>query len=108
MDAIALMDGLGTDRFSVVGHDWGANIAAALAVGWPDRISRVAMLASPPHMGKTPTPPFWQAQRDWYHWLMATKQGAEAVAKDRVGFTRTPPVSVIAHVLMQSSFEHQN
>jgi pimeloyl-ACP methyl ester carboxylesterase len=88
MDAIALMDGLGIDRFSVVGHDWGANIAAALAVGWPDRISRVAMLASPPRMGKTPTPPFWQAQRDWYHWFMATKQGAEAVAKDRVGFTR--------------------
>ncbi len=33
-----------------------------------------------------PTPPFWQAQLDWYHWFMATKRGADAIAKDRSGF----------------------
>jgi pimeloyl-ACP methyl ester carboxylesterase len=88
MDAIALMDGLGIERFSVVGHDWGSNVAAALAVGWPDRISRIAMFASLPRLGEASTPSFSQAQRDWYHWFMATEQGAKAVAKDRVGFTR--------------------
>src|ERR1700743_2243798 len=30
-DAIALMDGLGIGRFALVGHDWGARTAYALA-----------------------------------------------------------------------------
>lgn len=87
MDAIALMDRLQIERFSVVGHDWGSNIAEALAVGWPDRVQRIAMLSTPPRHGGMPTPPFWHAQRQWYHWFMATKRGADAIAKDRRGFT---------------------
>ena len=38
LDAIALMDGLGITRFQVAGHDWGSNIAEALAVGPGDRV----------------------------------------------------------------------
>ncbi|WP_242185801.1 L-dopachrome tautomerase-related protein [Sphingomonas sp. CARO-RG-8B-R24-01] len=86
MDAIALMDGLGIDRFMVAGHDWGSNTAEALAVGWPDRVERLAMLATPPRLGGMPTPPFEQAQRQWYHWFMATGRGAQAVRDDRRGF----------------------
>ena len=63
MDAIALMDGLGIDRFSVVGHDWGSNIAEGLAIGWPDRVARIALLSSMPRMGGMTMPPFRQAQR---------------------------------------------
>lgn len=88
IDAISLMDGLGIDRFSVVGHDWGSNIAEALAMGWPSRVDRMALLASLPRMGGLKTPPFRQAQRYWYHWFMATKRGAEAIAKDPHGFAR--------------------
>ena len=88
MDAIALMDGLGIERFSVVGHDWGSNIAEALAVGWPARVDRLAMLSTPPRLGGMPTPPFRQAQLDWYHWFMATERGAKAVSEDRTAFTR--------------------
>lgn len=88
MDAIALMDALGIERFMVAGHDWGANIAEALAVGWPDRVGRMAMLATPPRLGGMPTPPFEQAQRQWYHWFMATARGAQAVRDDRKGFAR--------------------
>lgn len=88
MDAIALMDGLGIETFSVVGHDWGSNIAESLAIGWPERVERVALLSSMPRLGGMPTPPFWHAQLDWYHWFMATKRGAEAIEKDRKGFTR--------------------
>lgn len=88
MDMIALMDTLGIERFAVAGHDWGSNIAEALAVGWPDRIQRLAMLATPPRLGGMPTPPFHQAQRYWYHWFMATERGAEAVRADRRGFAR--------------------
>ena len=86
MDAIALMDGLGVDRFAVVGHDWGSNIAEALAVGWPGRVERIAMLATPPRLGGVSTPPFEQAQRYWYHWFMATTRGAQAVRADPHGF----------------------
>lgn len=86
LDAIALMDALGIERFSVAGHDWGSNIAEALAVGWPQRVARIAMLSSPPRLGGVPTPPFEQAQRQWYHWFMATKRGEAAVRADRRGF----------------------
>ena len=86
MDAIALLDALGIERFSVAGHDWGSNAAEALAVGWPDRVERLAMLATPPRLGGMPTPPFAQTQRQWYHWFMATKRGAAAVRADPKGF----------------------
>lgn len=86
MDAIALMDGLGIERFMVAGHDWGSNMAEALAVGWPERVQRITMLATPPRLGGMPTPPFWHAQLEWYHWFMATARGAQAVRDDRKGF----------------------
>lgn len=85
-DMIALVDALGVETFAVVGHDWGSNIAEALAVGWPDRVERMALLATPPRLGGMPTPPFEQAQRYWYHWFMATARGAEAVRADPHGF----------------------
>jgi pimeloyl-ACP methyl ester carboxylesterase len=86
IDAIALMDTLGIDRFQVAGHDWGSNMAEALAVGWPDRVERIAMLSTPPRLGGMPTPPFWHAQLEWYHWFMATGRGAQSVREDHKGF----------------------
>ena len=86
LDAIALMDALGIERFSVAGHDWGSNAAEALAVGWPKRVERLAMLSTPPRLGGIPTPPFEQCQRQWYHWFQATDRGAEAVRADPKGF----------------------
>lgn len=86
IDQIALMDALCIDRFFVAGHDWGANIGEALAVGWPGRVERLAMLATPPRLGGMKTSPFWHAQRQWYHWFMATGRGKEAVKADRRGF----------------------
>lgn len=88
MDMHALLEALGIAKISVVGHDWGANIAEAMAVGWPELVERIALLATPPRLGGMPTPPFWHAQREWYHWFMATERGAEAVRADRKGFAR--------------------
>ncbi|SEM76795.1 Pimeloyl-ACP methyl ester carboxylesterase [Sphingomonas gellani] len=85
-DMMALLDTLGIERLAVVGHDWGSNIAEALAVGWPDRIERMTLLATPPRLGGMKTPPFEQAQRYWYHWFMATDRGAQAVRADPHGF----------------------
>jgi len=86
MDMIALLDALGIERCAVVGHDWGSNTAEAMAVGWPSRVERMAQLSTPPRLGGMPTPPFWHAQRQWYHWFMATARGAEAVRADPHGF----------------------
>lgn len=88
MDAIALMDALGIDTFSVVGHDWGSNVAEGLAIGWPQRVEKMALLSSLPRMGGLKTPSFQQAQRYWYHWFMATKRGAVVIAEDPHGFAR--------------------
>ena len=87
-DIIELMDSLGIKKFSVVGHDWGANIAESLAVGWPKRTERMALLCTPPRLGGMPTPPFEHAQLEWYHWFQATKRGEEAVRANPIGFAR--------------------
>ncbi len=86
LDMMALMDSLDIKKFSVIGHDWGSNIAESLAVGWSKRIERIALLSTPPRLGGMPTPPFHHAQLEWYHWFQATKRGEEAVKKNPVSF----------------------
>jgi len=63
MDAIGLMDALSIERFYVAGHDWGSNVAEALAVGWSDRVQRIAMMSTPSRLGGLQTPSFEQARR---------------------------------------------
>lgn len=87
LDAIDLMDALGIMRFCIAGHDWGSNTAEAIAVGWPKRVERLAMLSTPSRLGGLKIPSFAQAQRQWYHWFQATKRGTEAAAKDPHGVT---------------------
>jgi haloacetate dehalogenase len=43
-DAVALMQNLGFDRFSVAGHDRGGRVAYRLALDHPDRVTRLATL----------------------------------------------------------------
>jgi len=88
MDTIELLDALGVESFSIAGHDWGSNMAEMLAVGWPQRVQRIAMLSTPPRLGGLKTSPFWHARLQWYHWFLATKRGAQAVRSDPKGFAR--------------------
>jgi pimeloyl-ACP methyl ester carboxylesterase len=88
LDVIEMLDALDIGAFSVAGHDWGANMAEMLAVGWPARVDRIAMLSTPPRLGGLATSPFWHARLQWYHWFQATKRGAQAVRDDRKGFAR--------------------
>jgi pimeloyl-ACP methyl ester carboxylesterase len=88
-DAIDLADALGFHRFSVIGHDWGARTAYALAALWPERLASIAALAlSYSPGGRFPTPSFEQSRRWWYQWFMATEPGAAAVRADPIGFAR--------------------
>ncbi|HEY0235012.1 MAG TPA: alpha/beta hydrolase [Afipia sp.] len=88
LDAITLMDALKIKRFCVAGHDWGARISEALAVGWPARVQSMVMMSTPPRAGGVSTPSFEQAQRQWYHWFQATKRGAQAVRDQPKAFAR--------------------
>ena len=88
LDTIEMLDALGIERFSIAGHDWGANMAGMLPVGYPTRVGRIAMLSSPPRLGGAPTSTFRHARLQWYHWFQATKRGAEAVRENHRGFAR--------------------
>jgi pimeloyl-ACP methyl ester carboxylesterase len=88
-DALDLMNALEIERFSVIGHDWGARVAYALAAIAPERLQTIAALSlgySP--RGAFPVPPFEQSRAWWYQWFMSVDRGAEAIAKDPKGFAR--------------------
>jgi pimeloyl-ACP methyl ester carboxylesterase len=71
-DALDLMDGLGVTRFSVIGHDWGARAAYALAAIAPERIESLTALSlaySP--RGSFPVPDFRQSRAWWYQWFLS-------------------------------------
>jgi pimeloyl-ACP methyl ester carboxylesterase len=46
-DLIALADGLGLGRFTLVGHDWGGAVAWAAALKHPDRVRRLVIVNAP-------------------------------------------------------------
>jgi pimeloyl-ACP methyl ester carboxylesterase len=87
-DALDLADALGLDRFAVVGHDWGARIAYALAILVPQRVTKIVAMSVGWQPGALPTPGFEQARKYWYQWFMSTGRGAAAVAADRKGVAR--------------------
>lgn len=45
-DAVALADAVGFERFRVVGISFGGMVAQELAVTWPERVERVALLCT--------------------------------------------------------------
>ena len=46
-DVIAIADQLGADRFYLAGHDWGAAVAWATALQYPQRLRKLAILNVP-------------------------------------------------------------
>ena len=80
-DVLDLVDALGVDRFAVVGHDWGARVAYALAALVPERLSSIAGLAlAYQPRGEFVFPSWAQAQNFWYQWLMYVDAGARGRA----------------------------
>ena len=88
-DAIDLLDALGLERVSVVGHDWGARVAYTLAAVAPERVTAIVALALPYQpRGVFTIPAFEQARAFWYQWLMYVDAGAQAVASNPIAFAR--------------------
>jgi 3-oxoadipate enol-lactonase len=47
-DAVAVLDAVGAERAHVVGSSLGGMIAQELALGWPERVSRLVLLSTTP------------------------------------------------------------
>lgn len=67
-DLVALMRGLGHERFAVAGHDRGGRVAYRLALDHPERVSKLAVLDI------IPTAEVWRRLDrtlglDYWHWL---------------------------------------
>lgn len=71
LDAVALLDALELERVAVVGHDWGGSAAFQLALGHPERVSRLLVLnTAPPWI--EPSPELVRnAWRSWYGVVLA-------------------------------------
>jgi pimeloyl-ACP methyl ester carboxylesterase len=87
-DALDLADALGLKKFAVVGHDWGARIAYALAAIAPERLTQIVAMSVGWQPGELPTPGLEQVRKYWYQWFMATERGAQAVKSDPKAFAR--------------------
>jgi pimeloyl-ACP methyl ester carboxylesterase len=64
-DVVAVMSDAGAARAHVVGHDWGAAVAWALAAFAPDRVDHLAVL-SVGHPATSRASGFEQHQKSWY------------------------------------------
>ena len=79
-DVTGIMDALGIQRAHVVGHDWGAVVAWAVAMFAPDRVDHlVAISVGAPGAGGPPT--LEALQKGWYRILFQFPGIAEDLAQ---------------------------
>ncbi|MDE3206415.1 MAG: alpha/beta fold hydrolase [Acidobacteriota bacterium] len=76
MDAVAVLDAAGAERAHVVGHDWGAAVAWAVAAFAPDRVDHLVAL-SVGHPLSFATAGFAQREKSWYMLLFQFEGIAE-------------------------------
>ena len=65
-DVVGIADVLGIDRFRVIGHDWGAILAWAMASFMPERVDRMAALSAPHPEELFPITSVEQARMSYY------------------------------------------
>jgi pimeloyl-ACP methyl ester carboxylesterase len=65
-DVVGLINHFGTERAAIVGHDWGAAVAWALAQRHPEVVSRLATLQVPPPAAWKENFTLRQFLRSWY------------------------------------------
>jgi pimeloyl-ACP methyl ester carboxylesterase len=89
-DALGLIDALGTQRFHLVGHDWGGQLAWLIAADNPDRVATLTML-SRPHpaafaraMAEDPE----QAKRSRHHKAFREEEAAARLRQDNFKMLR--------------------
>ncbi len=80
-DVIGVLDDLGVERAHVVGHDWGAAIAWAVATFYPQRVDHLAVL-SVGHPSAFAAAGFAQREKSWYMLLFQFQDVAERWLSD--------------------------
>lgn len=65
-DVLGLIDHFGAKQAAVVGHDWGAGVAWAVAQKHPERVSKLAVLQVPLLAAWRANLTFKQLRRSWY------------------------------------------
>ena len=96
-DVIGLIDHFGAQQAAIVGHDWGAGIAWAVAKKHPERVAKLAVLQVPLLAVWRANLTFKQLLRSWYmfffqipglpEWLMARQnfRAIERTFQEKVG-----------------------
>ena len=95
-DVIGLIDYFGASKAAIVGHDWGAGLAWAIAQRHPERVSKLAVMQVPPAAAWRANMSVRQLLRSWYmfffqlprvpEWLIGRNNFAalDRVFKDQV------------------------
>ncbi len=84
LDVLGLINAAGVDRCYLVGHDWGGAVAWWLAMRYPDRVSKLAIL-NMPHpavMQRSLTRNLAQLRRSWYVFFFQVPFLAEALLRN--------------------------
>ena len=96
-DVVGLIDHFGAKQAAIVGHDWGAGVAWAVAQKHPERVSKLAVLQVPLLAAWRANLTLKQLLRSWYmfffqiprlpEWLMASRnfRSLEQTFQEKVG-----------------------
>lgn len=88
-DLLDFVDALGLERFTLVGADWGARAAQALAVIAPQRVTRLVTVGGYAISFDTDGPMSYpQLRALWYQWVLLGDFGPYLVQADPEGFCR--------------------
>jgi pimeloyl-ACP methyl ester carboxylesterase len=84
-DLTRMLDALNIETAHVVGHDWGAAVAWAMALMAPERVDRLVVL-SVGHPGVRPT--LEQREKSWYMLLFQFPEAEEILTRDDYALAR--------------------
>lgn len=79
-DMVAVLGALGVERARVVGHDWGAGLAWALAAFVPELVERLVVM-SVGHPNTLREPSIEQREKAWYQLLFQFEGAAEELIR---------------------------
>lgn len=85
-DVIGLIDHFGASKAAIVGHDWGAGLAWAVAQKYPERVSKLAVMQVPPAGAWRANMSARQLLRSWYMFFFQLPRLPEwAISRNNFG-----------------------
>lgn len=90
LDMVRVMAGLGHDRFMIGAHDRGARVAHRLALDWPDKVDRLAVLDIAPtrEMYRGTGEAFARAYWHWFFMIQKAPLPEQMMSADPEAFWR--------------------